>query len=275
MSAYHWQGRKSGHAFLIVCLGCPSRPARLVPRRLPRACRAAVQIIVERPIRPREDRSDGIGEASRADRQGAFAGLTDQGARPDGPPALGAGGVLAAISKRKYSNPKGMVGSADHARDAVWTHRPYDRAGIGFDAGLCFEGFDQPSTPGHVGSRERGGSRSLQIGINLNETALPGVTEIKPNSHVSLHQGGLSDLLRTVLRRVLSGTRLWYSRLNPINCAGVTVRRGQSVILRAIEEAAVGRERGNAKLSEREGPFANKVKLLCKHGPVRTEFRVL
>lgn len=85
MSAYHWQGRKSGHAFVIVCLGCPSRPARLVPRRLPRACRAAVQIIVERPIRTREDRSDGIGEASRADRQGASSDLNDQGARPDAP----------------------------------------------------------------------------------------------------------------------------------------------------------------------------------------------
>jgi len=70
-------------------------------------------------------------------------------------PALGAGGILAAIPKRKYGNSKGMARSADHAKGAVWTHRPYDRAGIGFDAGLCFQGLDQASAPGHVGSREQ------------------------------------------------------------------------------------------------------------------------
>ena len=70
-------------------------------------------------------------------------------------PALGAGGILAAIPKRKYGNPKGMARSADHTKGAVWTHRPYDRAGIGFDAGLCFQGLDQASAPGHVGSREQ------------------------------------------------------------------------------------------------------------------------
>ncbi|WP_204325004.1 hypothetical protein, partial [Stenotrophomonas maltophilia] len=59
----------------------------------------------------------------------------------------------------------------------------------------------------------------------LNETAPPEVTEIKTNSHVSVHQGGLSDLLRTVLRRFFSGTRLWYCRLNPKNRDGETVRR--------------------------------------------------
>ena len=191
------------------------------------------------------------------------------------PPAWGAGKVLAADPKRKYGNPKGMARSADHDKDAVWTHRPHDRAGIGFDADLFFQGLEQAFTPGHDGSRERGGIRSLQIEINFNETAPPGVTEIETNSHVSLRQGGLSDLLRTVLRRLFSRTRLWCSRLNSKNCAGVTVRRRQSVILRAIEEAAVGRERGNAKLSGREMQFANRVKLLCKHGSVRTEFRVL
>lgn len=168
-----------------------------------------------------------------------------------------------------------MARSADHAKDAVWTHRTHGRAGSGFDAGVIFQGQEQASTPRHIGFMGRGGSRSLQIETNLNETAPLGATGIRTNSHVSLCQGGLSDPLRTVLRSFFSRTGLWYSRVNLIDCAGVTVRREQSAILRAIKEAAVDRERGNAKLSGRERPFATRVKLLCKHEFARTEFRVL